>query len=100
MMLRGKLLAIAALIVGVIAASVYATRLGYAPIYLTHDEVNFSLQAVSIAVDGHAYTVTGDPVPVVVRSLCVHGDSPDAVRMARSIRQSLLDKGVELRSFT
>ncbi|WP_030518135.1 LamB/YcsF family protein [Nocardia sp. NRRL WC-3656] len=57
-------------------------------------------QAVSIAVDGHAHTVAGEPVRVEVRSLCVHGDSPDAVRMARSIRQSLLDKGVELRSFT
>jgi UPF0271 protein len=57
-------------------------------------------QAVSIAVDGQAHTVAGDPVRVEVRSLCVHGDSPDAVRMARSIRQSLLDKGVELRSFT
>ncbi|MBF6275376.1 hypothetical protein A5780_22810 [Nocardia sp. 852002-20019_SCH5090214] len=57
-------------------------------------------QAVSIAVDGHAHTVAGEQVRVEVRSLCVHGDSPDAVRMARSIRQSLLDKGVELRSFT
>ncbi|MFF0454530.1 LamB/YcsF family protein [Nocardia africana] len=57
-------------------------------------------QALSIAVDGHAHTVAGEPVRVEVRSLCVHGDSPDAVRMARSIRQSLLDKGVELRSFT
>ncbi|PPJ33676.1 LamB/YcsF family protein [Nocardia nova] len=57
-------------------------------------------QAVSIAVDGHARTVAGEPVRVEVRSLCVHGDSPDAVRMARSIRESLLDKGVELRSFT
>ncbi|MCC3313941.1 LamB/YcsF family protein [Nocardia africana] len=57
-------------------------------------------QALSIAVDGHAHTVAGEPVRVEVRSLCVHGDSPDAIRMARSIRQSLLDKGVELRSFT
>ena len=41
-----------ALIVGLAAAAVYATRLGYAPIYLTHDEVNFSLQAVSVAPTG------------------------------------------------
>jgi len=51
-MLQGKLLAVVALIVGLAAASVYATRLGYAPIYLTHDEVNFSLQSVSIAQTG------------------------------------------------
>ncbi|WP_227982456.1 LamB/YcsF family protein [Nocardia spumae] len=57
-------------------------------------------QAISIAVDGRARTAAGDEVRVEVRSLCVHGDSPDAVHMARSIRQSLLDQGVELRSFT
>ena len=56
-------------------------------------------QAVSIAVDGRASTVDGAQVGVQVRSLCVHGDSPDAVRMARSIRQALVDKGVRLRSF-
>ncbi len=56
-------------------------------------------QAVSIAVDGRTITATGAEVRVGVRSLCVHGDSPDAVGMARSIRQALLDKGVQLRSF-
>ena len=30
----------------------YATRLGHAPIYLTHDEVNFSLQSIAIAQTG------------------------------------------------
>ena len=38
-----------------VAATValYATRLGYAPIYLIHDEVKFSLQAIAIAESGH-----------------------------------------------
>ena len=34
-------------------ALLYANRLACAPIYLTHDEVNFSLQAISIARTGH-----------------------------------------------
>ncbi len=56
-------------------------------------------QAVSIAVTSRTTTNAGDEVRVDVRSLCVHGDSLDAVHMARTIRQALLDRGVELRSF-
>ncbi|MEV5650801.1 5-oxoprolinase subunit PxpA [Nocardia sp. NPDC052254] len=56
-------------------------------------------QAVSIAVSGRTSTAGGEEVRVGVRSLCVHGDSPDAVHMARTIRQALLDRGVEVRSF-
>lgn len=56
-------------------------------------------QALSIAVDGTARDATGAAVPVAVRSLCVHGDSPGAVSMARSIRDALTAEGVELRAF-
>ncbi|MBO0856189.1 MAG: LamB/YcsF family protein [Nocardia sp.] len=56
-------------------------------------------QAISIAVDGTARTPDGESVPVRVRSLCVHGDSPGAVAMARTIRRTLADKGVRLRGF-
>ncbi|MQY31398.1 LamB/YcsF family protein [Nocardia aurantia] len=56
-------------------------------------------QALSIAVGGTARDATGAEVPVAVRSLCVHGDSPGAVAMARSIRDTLAGEGVELRAF-
>ncbi len=51
-MLRGPLLVVAALLVGLSTAAIYATRLAHAPIYLTHDEVNFSLQSIAIAQTG------------------------------------------------
>ena len=51
-MLRGRVMVVAALLVALAAAAVYATRLSHAPIYLTHDEVNFSLQSVAIAQTG------------------------------------------------
>jgi len=51
-MLRGRLLVAAAVLVGMATAAVYATRLAHAPIYLIHDEVNFSLQAIAIAETG------------------------------------------------
>lgn len=44
------------------------------------------------AVDGTALTVHAD-------SICVHGDSPGAVTVARTVRQRLHDEGVRLRSF-
>ncbi|MFI5775641.1 LamB/YcsF family protein [Nocardia sp. NPDC051570] len=56
-------------------------------------------QAMSIAVDGATRDMAGAPVAVPARSLCVHGDSPGAVAMARSIREALAAKGVELRAF-
>jgi hypothetical protein len=37
----------------VAAAALYCTRLSFAPIYLIHDEVNYSLQAISIARTAH-----------------------------------------------
>lgn len=51
-MLRGRLLVIAALLIAAATAALYATRLSHAPIYLTHDEVNFSLQSVAVAETG------------------------------------------------
>ena len=84
-MLRGKSLAVVVLIVGLTAAGVYATRLGYAPIYLMHDEVNFSLQSVSIAHTGRdingrwfpvyfsepEFTAGRDPMVIYVTALAL-----------------------------
>ena len=50
-MTRTRRFAWAAVLVVALVA-IYATRLGFAPIYLVHDEVNFSLQAVSVADTG------------------------------------------------
>ncbi|MET0994668.1 MAG: LamB/YcsF family protein, partial [Mycobacterium sp.] len=58
-------------------------------------------QALSLATDGTA-TLAGDAGRVAVhpRSLCVHGDSPDAVAVARTIRAELDNAGVEMGAFT
>ncbi len=42
----------------------------------------------------------GSVIPITVESICVHGDSPGAVRIAAAVRQRLVDEGVELRPFT
>ena len=43
--------------------------------------------------------VGGDPIPLAAQSICVHGDSPDAVAMAREIRARLQAAGVVLAPF-
>jgi UPF0271 protein len=44
--------------------------------------------------------VDGSTVPVHVESVCVHGDSPGAVAMARAVRTGLEGAGVQLAAFT
>ncbi|MET8773765.1 5-oxoprolinase subunit PxpA [Nocardia sp. NPDC004654] len=56
-------------------------------------------QAISIAATGKARTVDGGEVPVSAASLCVHGDTPAAVEMARRIRAALAESGVPVASF-
>ena len=41
----------------------------------------------------------GHPLRVVADSLCIHGDSPDALAMARAVRARLIEADVRLASF-
>lgn len=44
-------------------------------------------------------TIDGALLEVRADSVCVHGDSPGAVDLARAVRESLMAAGIELRSF-
>ena len=44
-------------------------------------------------------TVGGDPIPLMAQSVCVHGDSPGSLTMARVIRDRLTSAGITLRPF-
>jgi UPF0271 protein len=50
--------------------------------------------------EGVIESVSGKAIPVEARSLCVHGDTPGAVELARALRAALEGAGVELRAFT
>lgn len=43
--------------------------------------------------------IGGDPIPLAAQSICVHGDSPGAVEMARQIRRRLGAAGVTIAAF-
>ncbi|MGK8521286.1 LamB/YcsF family protein [Nocardia asteroides] len=64
------------------------------------DPLEAVAQAVSIAKSGAVRTVDGSAeVAVRAASLCVHGDSPAAVEMARRIRTALDEVGVPVEPF-
>ena len=48
---------------------------------------------------GQMPVVGGDPIPLAAQSICVHGDSPGAVEMARQIRSGLGAAGVTIAAF-
>ncbi len=53
-------------------------------------------QAVSIALRREVRTVGGEVIPLVADTLCIHGDTPGAVEIARAVRRRLEDAGVDV----
>jgi UPF0271 protein len=56
-------------------------------------------RAVRIAAEGVVTAADGTEVPVLARSLCIHGDTPGAVTLARAVRAGLAAAGLRLDSF-
>jgi UPF0271 protein len=63
-----------------------------------HDLPAITERAVRFATSGEIVAADGTVIPTAARSLCIHGDTPDAVRIARAVRDALGEAGVELRS--
>jgi 5-oxoprolinase (ATP-hydrolysing) subunit A len=64
-----------------------------------HDPDLVAARAVAMATEGRVETADGGEVTVEVRSLCVHGDTPGAVDLARAVRAALEKAGVALEAF-
>ncbi len=56
-------------------------------------------RAVSIVTRGTVSSADGTEVQVTARSLCIHGDTPGAVALARSVRAALEQAGVSVTPF-
>ena len=63
------------------------------------DPGRVAARAARMATEGRVQTVDGGEVAVEVRSLCVHGDTPGAVELARAVRAALEEAGVVLEAF-
>ncbi len=65
---------------------------------LLDDAMLVAERAVRLASEGVVEAVDGSIVEVEAASLCVHGDSPGAVAMARAVRAALDEAGVRVRA--
>ena len=63
-----------------------------------HDKTAIAERAVRLAKDGEIVAVDGGVVKTRARSLCIHGDTPDAVAIARAVKAGLFIAGVEIRA--
>ncbi|MDE1887813.1 MAG: LamB/YcsF family protein [Gammaproteobacteria bacterium] len=63
------------------------------------DEETVAQRAAEIACAHRVQSIDGHNVGIRARSLCVHGDTPGAVALARALRAALEQAGVELRAF-
>lgn len=66
---------------------------------LLHDPDEVTRRVLRLVREGVVKAVDGTDVAVEAESLCVHGDSPGAVAMARAVQEGLAEAGVELRPF-
>ncbi|MFD8581663.1 LamB/YcsF family protein [Streptomyces californicus] len=67
---------------------------------VVHDPDEVVRRSVGMAVERTVTGADGSRVPVVARSLCVHGDTPGAADLARRVRAALEEAGVTIRAFT
>lgn len=63
---------------------------------LITDQAAAVQRAVGMAVDHRVTAIDGSVIDVAPDSLCVHGDTPGAVALARAVRAALLDADVRL----
>jgi 5-oxoprolinase (ATP-hydrolysing) subunit A len=69
------------------------------PDAMIHDPEFAAKRLLSLLKTGLMPVVDGDPIPLRAQSICVHGDSPGAVAMARHVRATLTAAGLRLAPF-
>ncbi|MFK7754343.1 MAG: LamB/YcsF family protein [Sedimentitalea sp.] len=67
---------------------------------MIHDAAEASKRLIAFLDSGLMPVVDGSPIELAAHSICVHGDSPGAVAMARDIRDRLTAHGVDIARFT
>ncbi len=66
---------------------------------LLHDPEEVAERVLRVVQESRIIAVDGTPVTVAAESVCLHGDSPGAVEMARAVRSALTAAGVDVMSF-
>lgn len=69
------------------------------PDSILHDPDEISARVARMATDGTVVAIDGSVLDVRPDSVCVHGDSPGAVDVARGVRRGLESAGVTVQPF-
>jgi UPF0271 protein len=64
-----------------------------------HDPDLVARRMLQLVTEGTVEAIDGQSTRIEAQSICVHGDSPDALAMARQVRKTLEAAGITLRSF-
>lgn len=67
---------------------------------LIRDPQKAAEQALRIVRDGCVIASDGSTVPVSAQTICIHGDTPGAPKIAEAVASKLREAGVELRSLS
>lgn len=64
-----------------------------------HDSIEtITAQAISLAINQNVTAHSGEMINVVAETLCIHGDTPGAADVARTVRDALQQRGVNIRA--
>ncbi len=61
-----------------------------------HDVEEVVERSLRMVTEGKAAAITGEEIAVTADSLCLHGDTPGAVEMAKALKQALESAGVQI----
>jgi len=64
-----------------------------------HDPEQIARRCIAMATGEPILDINGDPLTLRPDSICVHGDTPGAVEIARRVREALEQAGVPLAPF-
>jgi 5-oxoprolinase (ATP-hydrolysing) subunit A len=64
------------------------------------DPAAIAERVVTMVTSGQVTAVDGTQLPIIVESVCVHGDSPGAVQIAAAVRDQLKAAGVDIGGFS
>lgn len=70
------------------------------PNSVIHDPDEIARRMLTLVQEGRITAADGNEIELETHSICVHGDTPAAVAIARAVRSALSENGVELKSFT
>lgn len=65
-----------------------------------HDANLAGPRIAKMVAEGAIHTASGKSIPAQIDTICMHGDTPEALDIARSVRAALEADGTEIKAFT